>query len=55
MRNASDKIFRENKKKLILCSIKYFPHKSRAVDEKMWEEMIELDRPQMAMKVECGA
>jgi hypothetical protein len=53
MRNVSDKIFRENKKKLVSRS---FFFENLAAYEIMWKNIVEWDRAQMTiwpMRVAC--
>jgi len=47
MRNVSDAVVQRIKTH-ILCSINFFPE-NLAVYEIMWNNMIELDRPQMTV------
>jgi hypothetical protein len=48
MRCVSDKRSRENENTYFISN-KFFPPENRAVYETMWKNMVELDRPQMAI------
>jgi len=46
----------EKVKTRVLCSITFFFFENRAVDEIMWKNMVEPDRPRMIiwrMRIEC--
>jgi hypothetical protein len=49
MRNVSDKSCRENQYIHILCSVTVF-FENRAVDEIMWKNIAESDRPHMTIR-----
>jgi hypothetical protein len=49
MRNISDRVFRQNKKKTHFVLKNIPPPETRAVYEIMWENMVERGRPQMTI------
>jgi hypothetical protein len=56
MRNVSDKICRENKKTHFVFNVFFFSFESRAVDEIMWKDIVQPDRPQTTtwrMRIAC--